>query len=119
MPAIDPLSGSERVTVPGHLLVGRGEHHVLRVVGDSMIEDGIYDGDYVIVLREEEPLDGDMCVCLVGDNATLKRYYREGPVVRLQPANRFVDPIRVPAADVRVQGVVVGLMRKFQRGGAA
>lgn len=119
MRPIDQVGSGERVTVPGHLLSGRGEHFVLRVVGDSMIEDGIYDGDFVIVLREEVPLDGDMAVCLVGDSATLKRFYREGAMVRLQPANPAMQPIRVPAKDVTVQGVVVGMMRKFQRGGAS
>jgi repressor LexA len=56
---------------------------------------------------------GEMVVALVGEDATLKRFYPEGPVVRLQPANPTMQPIRVPARDVRVQGVVVGLMRKF------
>ena len=103
------------MTVPGHLLSPRGgEHYVLRVVGESMIEEGIHDGDFVIVLRREVAEPGEMVVALVGgENATLKRFYPEGPVIRLQPANPAMQPIRVPAQDVRVQGVVVGLMRKF------
>lgn len=114
MPPIEKIEG--RVTVPGHLMEGKGEHYVLRVVGDSMAGEGVLDGDYVICLREYDPLDGDMCVCLVGEDATLKRYYREGPMVRLQPANPALQPVRVPAKDVQVQGVVVGMMRKFARG---
>jgi repressor LexA len=111
---IEALQGSERVTVPGHLLSSRGgDHYVLRVVGDSMIEEGIHDGDYVVVLRRERVEPGEMVVALVGDEATLKRFYPEGEVVRLQPANPTMQPMRVPARDVRVQGVVVGLMRKF------
>jgi repressor LexA len=115
---IEAVSGSERVTVPGHLLSSRGgtsaaEHFVLRVVGDSMIDDGIHDGDFVIVLRREVADPGEMVVALVGDEATLKRFYPEGSMVRLQPANPSMQPFRVPARDVRVQGVVVGLMRKF------
>jgi repressor LexA len=111
---IEAMSGNDRVTVPGHLLSPRGgDHYVLRVVGESMIEEGIYDGDFVIVLRREQAEPGEMVVALVGDDATLKRFYPEGPVVRLQPANPTMQPIRVPARDVRVQGVVVGLMRKF------
>jgi repressor LexA len=115
---IEAVSGEERVTVPGHLLSSRGgtsasEHYVLRVVGDSMIEDGIHDGDFVIVLRREVADPGEMVVALVGDEATLKRFYPEGSMVRLQPANPSMQPFRVPARDVRVQGVVVGLMRKF------
>ncbi len=111
---IEALSGSERVAVPGHLLSGRpGDHYVLRVVGDSMIEEGIYDGDFVIVLRRDLAEPGEMVVALIGDDATLKRFYPEGNIVRLQPAHPTMEPIRVPAQNVRVQGVVVGLMRKF------
>ena len=111
---IEALSGSERVAVPGHLLSGRpGDHYVLRVVGDSMIEEGIYDGDFVIVLRRDVAEPGEMVVALIGDDATLKRFYPEGNIVRLQPAHPTMEPIRVPAQNVRVQGVVVGLMRKF------
>ena len=111
---IEAVAGSERVAVPGHLLSGRpGDHYVLRVVGESMIEEGIHDGDFVIVLRRDLAEPGEMVVALVGEDATLKRFYPEGPIVRLQPANPTMQPIRVPARDVRVQGVVVGLMRKF------
>jgi repressor LexA len=111
---IEAVTGNERVAVPDHLLSGKdGEHYVLRVVGESMIDEGIHDGDYVIVLRREVAQPGEMVVALVGDDATLKRFYPEGPMVRLQPANPNMDPIRVPARDVRVQGIVVGLMRKF------
>lgn len=111
---IEALSGDDNVSVPGHLLSARGgEHYVLRVVGDSMIGEGIHDGDYVIVLRRELAEPGEMVVALVGDEATLKRFYPEGRMVRLQPANTAMQPIMVPAKDVRVQGIVVGLMRKF------
>jgi repressor LexA len=119
---IEAVAGNERVTVPAHLLASRGNvpgandpanHYVLRVVGDSMVEDGIHDGDFVIVLRREVAEPGEMVVALVGDEATLKRIYPEGAMVRLQPANPSMQPFWVPARDVRVQGVVVGLMRKF------
>ena len=111
---IEALTSNERVAVPGHLLSGRpGDHYVLRVVGDSMIEEGIHDGDFVIVLRREAAEPGEMVVALVGDDATLKRFFPEGKMVRLQPAHPTMEPIMVPANNVRVQGVVVGLMRKF------
>lgn len=112
---IEAVAGNERVAVPESLLASpkEGEHYVLRVVGESMIEEGIQDGDYVIVLRREVAQPGEMVVALVGDDATLKRFYPEGKTVRLQPANPNMAPIRVPARDVRVQGIVVGLMRKF------
>lgn len=111
---IEAISGGERVAVPGHLLSGRpGDHYVLRVVGESMIDEGIHDGDFIIVLRRDVADVGEMVVALVGDDATLKRFYPEGKMVRLQPANPTMEPIRVPAQNVKVQGVVVGLMRKF------
>ncbi|HYH46532.1 MAG TPA: transcriptional repressor LexA [Thermoanaerobaculia bacterium] len=111
---IEALSGNDRVAVPGHLLSHRGgDHYVLRVVGESMIDEGIHDGDFVIVLRRDQADPGEMVVALIGDDATLKRFYPEGNIVRLQPANPTMPPIRVPARDVRVQGVVVGLMRKY------
>lgn len=111
---IEAVSGHERVAVPGHLMSGRpGDHYVLRVVGDSMINEGIHDGDYVIVLRRDAAEPGEMVVALIGDDATLKRFYPEGKMVRLQPAHPTMDPIWVPASNLRVQGVVVGLMRKF------
>jgi repressor LexA len=111
---IESLSGQDYVAVPGHLLSNSGgDHYVLRVVGESMIDEGIHDGDLVIVLRRDSAEPGDMAVVLVGDEATLKRFYSEGDLVRLQPANPAMQPIRLPARDVRVQGVVVGLIRKY------
>lgn len=111
---IEAVTGDEKVAVPSHLLSTRGgEHYVLRVVGESMIEEGIHDGDFVVVLKRDTAEPGEMVVALIGDEATLKRFYPEGDTVRLQPANPTMQPIRVPARDVRVQGMVVGLMRKF------
>ena len=111
---IEALPGSERLAVPQHLFEGASaDHYVLRVVGESMIEEGIHDGDFVVVLRREEARPGEMVVALIGGDATLKRFYPEGEVIRLQPATPNMDPIRVPASEVHVQGVVVGLMRKF------
>lgn len=112
---IEALPQPDKLAVPHHLFGGSpSQHYVLRVTGDSMIQEGIYDGDFVVVLRREQALPGEMVVALVGGvEATLKRFYPEGPVVRLQPANPEMRAIRVPAAEVQVQGVVVGLMRKF------
>lgn len=111
---IEPLPGPEQLAVPNHLFSGQAvDHYVLRVSGESMIQEGIYDGDFVVVLRRERAMPGEMVVALVGVEATLKRYYPEGDLIRLQPANPEMEPIRVPANEVQVQGVVVGLMRKF------
>ena len=111
---IEAVAGSDEVTVPGHLLGDRAsDHFVLKVVGDSMIDEGIHDGDLVVVSRREVAQSGEMVVALIGDEATLKRFYPEGPRVRLQPANARMQPLFVPADEVKVQGIVVGLMRKF------
>lgn len=111
---IEALPGDDSVGVPDHLLSGSlQEHYVLKVVGDSMIEEGIHDGDLVVVLKRDEARTGEMVVALVGSEATLKRYYPEGRTIRLQPANARMRPMQVPAGDVQVQGVVVGLMRRF------
>lgn len=111
---IEAVAGNERISVPQHLLKRRNsDHYVLEVVGESMIDEGIHEGDLVVVSRREQAQPGEMVVALVEDDATLKRFYPEGKRVRLQPANPNMQPIYVPAKDVRVQGVVVGLMRRF------
>lgn len=111
---IEAVAGDETVSVPVQLLGDRStEHYVLKVVGDSMIDEGIHDGDLVVVSRRDEARSGEMVVALVGDEATLKRFYPEGKLIRLQPANERMQPLHVPARQVRVQGIVVGLMRKF------
>jgi repressor LexA len=102
----------ETITVPERL-TSRGENYVLKVRGDSMIDDGIMDGDYVIIARRQQADNGEMVVANVSGEVTLKRLYREGEKVRLQPANSMMHPIYAAARDVAVQGVVVGLMRRF------
>ena len=109
---IDVDVSDETITVPEHL-TSRGENYVLKVRGDSMIEDGIFDGDLVIISRRERADNGEMVVANVNGEVTLKRLYKEGERVRLQPANSMMSPIFAPAQDVSVQGVVVGLMRRF------
>jgi repressor LexA len=102
----------ETITVPERL-TSRGENYVLKVRGDSMIDDGIMDGDDVIIARRDRAENGEMVVANVSGEVTLKRLYREGEKVRLQPANSMMHPIYASARDVAVQGVVVGLMRRF------
>ena len=87
---------------------------MLQVRGDSMIEDQICDGDYVVVESRPEARDGETVVAVVGGrDATLKRFFREGRRVRLQPANQSMQPIEVPASEVEVRGVVRGLLRQY------
>ena len=111
---IEAVSGDETVPVPPLLVHERpADHYVLQVSGDSMVEEGIHVGDWVVVERRDRAQRGEMVVALVADEATLKRFYPEGDFVRLQPANAAMAPLLVPARDVRVQGIVVGLMRRY------
>lgn len=110
---IESLPDDERVSVPSEFLRS-GEHYVLMVRGESMIEDGVHDGDLVVVQRAREAADGDMVVALVSGEVTLKRIYRDNEsTVRLQPSNPAVPVILAPAADVEIQGLVVGLLRRY------
>jgi len=109
---IEVERGDETITVPDRL-TGRGDNYVLKVRGDSMIDDGIFDGDFVIINRRERADNGEMVVASVNGEVTLKRLYQEGERVRLQPANSMMSPIFAAAREVAVQGVVVGLMRRF------
>ena len=90
-------------------------NYVLRVKGNSMIDDHIMDGDFIVVEQTQVANPGEVVVALVdGDEATLKRFYREaGGRIRLQPANSEMQPIVLPAAQVKIQGRVVGVMRKY------
>ena len=109
---LDVHASDETIPVPSHLTT-RGENYVLKVRGDSMVDDGILDGDLVIIARRERAENGEMVVANVNGEVTLKRMYREGERVRLQPANSMMSPIYAAAREVAVQGVVVGLMRRF------
>lgn len=94
---------------------GRGNSFALEVHGDSMIEDHICDGDLILLERVEQARDGEIVVALVaGSDATLKRLYREGDMIRLQPANSTLKPIMVPASDVQIQGRLLAVLRKYR-----
>src|SRR6266436_3084705 len=90
------------------------EVFVLEVRGDSMQDEAILNGDYVMVEKSKTAHNGDIVVALVeGTDATLKRFYREGENIRLQPSNTNMKPIIVPAASVEIQGKVIGVLRKY------
>ena len=111
---IEPFPQEESIEVPAALL-GKGDHFVLRVRGESMVDDGILDGDYVVVARRDRAETGQTVVALVRGEATLKRYYPEGSRVRLQPANATMKPLLVEGRDLTIQGVVTGLIRDYGR----
>jgi repressor LexA len=110
---IEAVIGNETIEVP-ESLVGKRDTYVLRVKGDSMIDEQIRDGDMVIVEDRRSANNGETVVALVGGtDVTLKKLYRENGHVRLQPANPAVQPIVLPADQVQIQGVVIGVMRKY------
>lgn len=111
---IEAVETNETFSVPAEMVKDGEEAYVLKVKGESMIEDGILSGDYVVVVATTAPQDGDTVVALLENtNATLKRFYKEKGRVRLQPANRTMQPLYVK--DIIVQGIVRGVIRNYQR----
>jgi repressor LexA len=112
---IEAVEAPEAVSVPEDFFPRAGSYFVLRVRGDSMIEDHIQDGDYVVVESRQTANEGDMVVALIDrENVTLKRYFSEGPRVRLQPANPSYEPLVLDTDRLEIQGVIVGVMRKYR-----
>jgi len=110
---IEAVQTSGGIDVPLDM-VGSRDAFALRVQGDSMIGDHILDGDVVVLEARKVPRNGETVVALIRrDECTLKRFYLEGPMVRLVPANERLAPMHFPAEDVEVQGVVIGLLRRF------
>jgi repressor LexA len=111
---LEAIEEAERVAVPREMVRRRGETFVLRVRGDSMIEEQIRDGDLVVVESRSEARNGETVVALVrGSEATLKRFQRRGSRVVLEPANRALRPLELPASEVQIRGVVRGLLRRY------
>ncbi len=114
---IEAIEGNDTISVPEQF-VRRDNTFCLRVKGESMVDEGIRDGDYIIVEGRDTATPGETVVALVGDEATVKKYYREPDGrVRLQPANPSMEPIYVNEDGLRIRGVVVGLMRHYRLGG--
>jgi len=111
---IEAIEGRDAISVPEEF-VRRDNTFCLRVKGESMVDEGIRDGDYIIVEGREAANPGDTVVALIGEEATVKKYFPEHDgQVRLQPANPAMDPIFVREDDLRIRGVVVGLMRHYR-----
>jgi repressor LexA len=111
---VEAIVTSEVHRVPEEMVQEAQGTYLLRVQGESMIDEQIRDGDLVIVEERQVASDGETVVALIDDSeATLKQFFREKDMIRLQPANEAMDPIIVASNRVRIQGVVVGLMRKY------
>ncbi|WP_277979773.1 transcriptional repressor LexA [Sphingomonas phyllosphaerae] len=110
---IEAFEGATTLPVPAALL-GSGEHFALEVAGDSMVDAAILDGDYALIRRQEVARDGEIVVALIDESeATLKYFRREGAMIRLDPANRSYDPQRYAPTQVRVQGKLAGILRRY------
>ena len=109
---IEAIENPEPIEVPESLL-GPGERYALRVRGDSMIEDGIRDGDLILVRRAARAENGQTVVAVVEGEATLKRFFRRGAHVELRPANAALRPMQWPVSRVEIRGVLVGLLRRY------
>ncbi len=115
-PLLAERSYEDRVLVDRFFIGQNREVFALRVKGDSMIEDGIHDGDYVFVRKQLQANSGETVVAMIGDEATVKRYYPEGDTIRFQPANAAMEPIFVRKREfksVQLLGLVIGVYRKL------
>lgn len=110
MPILAEENTEELMTLPSDF-VGDGEHFILRVRGDSMIQAGIFNDDYIVVRSQPSANNGEIVVALVEDEATVKRFFKENGHFRLQPENDAMEPIIVPS--VTIMGKVVSLLRRF------
>jgi repressor LexA len=104
----------ESIEVPENFL-GNGSNFALRVKGESMIEDGIRDGDILIISKQPQAENGQTVVALVNGESTVKKFYHDGDEIELRPANESMEPIRVAADEVEVVGVVMGLLRNYRQ----
>jgi repressor LexA len=110
---IEALQGTENFSVPAALL-GPGEHYALEVSGDSMVEEGILDGDFALIRKVDTARDGEIVVALIdNEEATLKTFRREGTMIRLDPANRQYEAQRYDPRRVQIQGKLAGLIRRY------
>ena len=110
---IEALQGTDTLPVPAALL-GPGEHYALEVAGDSMVDEGILDGDFALIRRQDSARDGEIVVALIDEaEATLKTFRREGQMIRLDPGNRHHDPQRYRPEQVQIQGRLAGLLRRY------
>ncbi|QLC21670.1 transcriptional repressor LexA [Parasphingopyxis sp. CP4] len=110
---IEAIEGQESLSVPAAFL-GSGEHYALEVAGDSMVDEGILDGDYALIRKVSTAREGEIVVALIDQSeATLKTFRHEGSMVRLDPANRNYEPQRYAPEQVAIQGTLAGLLRRY------
>lgn len=109
---IEAFEGTETVEVPASM-IGSGQHFALTVSGQSMIEDGILDGDLIIIKNQVTAMNGQTIVAVMDNEATVKRYYKKKSQIELHPANSSMSPIIVTGGDFHIKGILVGLYRSY------
>lgn len=109
---IEAIEGNESINVPASM-IGRGSHYALTISGESMIEDGILDGDIIVVKKQQNASNGDTVVAVIDNEATVKRYYKKKNLIELHPANSTMKPITIENGDFQIKGVLVGLLRSY------
>ncbi len=107
---IEAVEDMSAIEVPPSM-AGKGDHFVLQVKGDSMQEDGIMDGDFVVVKKQPTAENGQTVVALIDNEATVKKYYKKKGHIELRPAHSGMAPIRLKKGDIRIEGRVVGVLR--------
>ncbi len=109
---IEAIEGTETISVPANM-IGSGSHFALTVNGESMIEDGILDGDLIIVKEKNQASNGETIVATINNEATVKRYYKKSNQIELHPANSSMSPIIIKDGDFHIKGILVGLYRSY------
>lgn len=109
---IEAMEGTEFIDVPSHM-IRQGSHYALTISGESMIEDGILDGDVIVVKEQNNANNGDTVVAVIDNEATVKRYYKKSNSIELHPANSSMKPIIVKGGNFQIKGVLVGLIRAY------
>jgi repressor LexA len=110
---IEAVEDVDVIEVPPSM-IGKGDHFVLQVKGDSMKEDGIFDGDFIVVRKQPVAENGEMVVALINNEATVKRFYKREQYVELRPAHTGMEPIIVKQEDLRIEGKIVGVIRHYK-----
>ena len=110
---LEAVEEVDAVEVPPSM-IGQGDHFVLQVKGDSMKEEGILDGDFIIVRKQPTAENGETVVALINNEATMKKYYRREKYVELRPAHTNMEPIIISEGDLRIEGRVMGVIRRYK-----
>lgn len=109
---IEAIENTNTISVPSHLL-GTGQHYALQVKGESMIEEGILDGDIAIIKHQNQAHNGQIVVAVIDNETTLKKYFKKSKQVELHPANRTMKPLIIKDRECEIRGLLVGLIRSY------